>query len=261
MTHASSAHDHRFDRRSVLRAAMLGAAGAATIGGTSAALLPTRAHAADGAIRGQDVSSHQGEVDWAAQKEAGSQLAYCKTTQGNWYTNPFFAQQFNGSYDAGLVHGAYHWTEPGNGDPVDECDYFLEHGGGWTDDGRTMPGMLDVEDNPNGLGQQEMQDWIVAWIDHCRDQTGRTPVVYTGAWFWDDQVGPQWAPENVPLHISHYKAEPPVGTEIPGTWNAWEIWQFNDDKGPFAGDSNEFFGDQTQWEAFLTDKDYDPVSN
>ena len=80
MTHASSAHDHRFDRRSVLRAAMLGAAGAATIGGTSAALLPTRAHAADGEIRGQDVSSHQGEVDWAAQKEAGSQFAYCKAT-------------------------------------------------------------------------------------------------------------------------------------------------------------------------------------
>lgn len=190
MNLASSAHD----RRSVLRAALRGAAGAATIGGTSAALLPTRAHAADDGIRGQDISSHQGEADWAVQKEAGSQFVYCKTTQGNWYTNPFFAQQYGGSYDAGLIHGAYQWTEPGNGDPVAECDYFLENVGGWTDDGRTMPGMVDVEDNPNGLGQQELQDWIVAWIDHYRERTGRTPVVYTGAWFWDDQVGPQWVP-------------------------------------------------------------------
>lgn len=215
--------------------------------GTSAALLPTRAHAADGGIRGQDVSSHQGEADWAMQKEAGSQLVYCKTTQGNWYTNPFFAQQYGGSYDAGLIHGAYQWTEPGNGDPVAECDYFLENVGGWTDDGRTMPGMVDVEDNPNGLGQQELQDWIVAWIDHYRDQTGRTPVVYTGEWF---------PAARLPL-----QGGAPGGHRDPRHLERLGDLAVRRRRGPFAGDPNQFFGDQAQWEALLTDKDYDPVSN
>lgn len=120
-----------------------------------------------------------------------------------------------------------------------------------------MPGMIDVEDNPNGLGQQEVQ----AWIDHHRDQTGRTPVVYTGAWFWDELVGPQWAPENVPLHVSHYRAEPPGGHGDLRHLERLGDLAVRGRRGPFAGDSNQFFGDQAQWEAFLTPKDYDPVSN
>lgn len=52
-----------------------------------------------------------------------------------------------------------------------------------------------------------------------------------------------------------------MGTEIPGTWNAWEIWQFAADGAPSPGTPDQFFGDQAQWEVFLTDKDYDPVSN
>lgn len=253
-----SSSTHRPARRTVLRSALLGGAGLATLGTATATLAGTAS--ADDAIRGQDVSSHQGDVDWAAQKEAGSRFAYCKATQGNYYVNPFFGQQYNGSYDAGLVHGAYHWTEPGNGDPVAECDYFLNNGGAWSDDGRTMPGMLDVEDNPNGLGQADLQAWVSAWIDHYRAQTGRTPVVYTGAWFWDEQVGPNWAPANVPLHVSHYKPEAPVGTEIPGTWNAWEIWQYQAE-GTFAGDQNVWYGSKERFDAFVTQKDYDPVSN
>ncbi|PMC75999.1 MULTISPECIES: GH25 family lysozyme [unclassified Brachybacterium] len=244
-----------FDRRSFF------AATAALGGGAAALTLPaTMARAEDTAIRGQDVSSHQGNVDWAAQAAAGSRFAYCKATQGNWYKNPYFSQQYGGSYEHGLVHGAYHWTEPGNSDPVAECDFFVDNGGGWSDDGRTMPGMLDVEDNPNGMGMEELQGWIVAWIDRYRERTGRTPVVYTGAWFWDAQVGPNWAPENVPLHVAAYTAEPPVGTQIPGTWNAWEIWQYND-SGAFAGDQNLWHGNQEQFEAFLVDPNYDPVSN
>lgn len=252
-------HAHAFDRRSLLRTALVGAAGAAAIGGTASLLAPDTARAADG-IRGQDVSSHQGDVDWAAQKELGSQFAYCKATQGMGYVNEFFSQQYGGSYDAGLVHGAYHFAEPGVNDPVAECDFFLNNGGGWSDDGRTMPGMLDVEWNDRGIGMPAMTQWVQAWIDHYREQTGRTPVVYTGAWFWDAQVGPQWAPENVPLHVSHYQPAPPEGTQIPGTWNAWEIWQYAAE-GTFAGDQNLWFGTREQFDDFLVNKAYDPVSN
>lgn len=260
MTTNSARPDHHLGRRAVLRSALLGTAGAVALGGTAAALTPARARAEDAGIRGQDVSSHQGNVDWAAQKELGSRFAYCKTTQGNWYPNPYFAQQYGGSYDEGLVHGAYHYAEPGNSTPAEECEFFLENGGGWTDDGRTLPGMLDVEANPTGLGRADLQAWVSAWIDLYRTETGRTPVVYTGAWFWDDQVGPQWAPKNVPLHVAAYTENPPEGVEIPGTWDAWEIWQYSD-SGPFAGDSNLWHGSEAQFEAFVSDPDYDPVSN
>ncbi|MGO1259568.1 MAG: GH25 family lysozyme, partial [Brachybacterium sp.] len=60
--------------------------------------------------------------------------------------------------------------------------------------------------------------------------------------------------------VAAYTENPPEGVEIPGTWNAWEIWQYSD-SGPFAGDSNLFYGSEEQFEAFVSDKDYDPVSN
>ncbi|MGO3315004.1 MAG: hypothetical protein ACTIMA_14605, partial [Brachybacterium tyrofermentans] len=78
MTTNSARPDHHLGRRAVLRSALLGTAGAVALGGTAAALTPARARAEDAGIRGQDVSSHQGNVDWAAQKELGSRFAYCK---------------------------------------------------------------------------------------------------------------------------------------------------------------------------------------
>lgn len=248
-----------FDRRSLLRAALVGTAGAAALTGTAAALAPSSARAAD-IIRGQDVSSHQGNVDWAAQKAAGSRFAYCKATQGAWYTNPYFAQQYSGSYDQGLAHGAYHFAEPGASDPVAECDFFLNNGGAWSADGRTMPGMLDIEWNDHGLAPADMQTWVQAWIDHYRAQTGRTPVVYTGAWFWDPQVGADWAPAHVPLHVSHYQAQAPTSAELPGSWTGWEIWQYQAE-GTFAGDQNAWIGTQERFDDFLVNPDYDPLSN
>lgn len=88
---------------------------------------------------GQDVSSHPGNVDWAAQKELGSRFTCCKTTQGNWYTNPYFAQQYGGSYDEGLVHAAHHYAEPGKSTPAEECEHFLKNGGGWSAGGCSSP--------------------------------------------------------------------------------------------------------------------------
>ena len=38
----------------------------------------------------------------------GSRFAYTKATEGNYYTNPYFAQQYNGSAQSGMIRGAYH---------------------------------------------------------------------------------------------------------------------------------------------------------
>lgn len=38
-------------------------------------------------VEGIDVASHQGNVDWTAQWNAGRRFAYVKATEGNYYTN------------------------------------------------------------------------------------------------------------------------------------------------------------------------------
>lgn len=245
----------RTDRRGLLRAGLLGAVGLATAG----AVLPGGSAQAAG-IRGQDVSSHQGEVDWAAQAAAGSRFAWCKATEGTGYRNPFFAQQYNGSFEAGLAHGAYHFARPDGRDPVGEANFFIDNGGGWSDDGRTLPALLDLEGYHNlppnyGLSPAELRDWIQRFCDRYVERVGRAPIIYTGYYWYKDNVG-EWAPEGVPLHIAAYQEKAP--TLLPKPWTAWDVWQFAD-KGPFAGDSNVFHGDEAAFKDFLVNPKYKPV--
>ena len=101
-----------------------------------------------GGTLGMDVSSHQQNLDWVSAYAAGSRFAYVKATEGTYYTNPYFAQQYNGSAQVGMVRGAYHFANPSTSSGADQARYFVQNGGAWTADGQTLPGLLDIEFNP-----------------------------------------------------------------------------------------------------------------
>ena len=65
-------------------------------------------------VPGMDVSSYQGNVAWQTAYNNGARFAYVKATEGTTYTNPYFAQQYNGSYNVGMIRGAYHFAHPNN---------------------------------------------------------------------------------------------------------------------------------------------------
>jgi GH25 family lysozyme M1 (1,4-beta-N-acetylmuramidase) len=239
-------------RRSVLRG---GALGAVALGTGTAALAAPAANAAG--ILGQDVSGWQGQVDWAAQAELGSRFAYVKATEGRSYRSPAFSHQYLGAGKAGLVRGGYHFARPDSGGPEEQVDFFLNTGGGWTADGITLPGMVDFEAYSGlprnyGLSQQEMREWISTFSSRYRAATLRRPVIYTNLHWWNDVVG-DWTPTNSPLFLASYSSSEP--STLPGRWWGWELWQYSD-SGPFAGDSNRWYGSQSQFERFVGEVDY-----
>ena len=63
-------------------------------------ITPVRA-ARPAGLPGLDVSSWQGNVDWAAVAAGGARFAYVKATEGTTYVNPYFAQQYVGAHDVG----------------------------------------------------------------------------------------------------------------------------------------------------------------
>lgn len=89
---------------------------------------------------GMDVSSHQGAVNWATAWANGAKFAYVKATEGTAFVNPDFAAQYDGSYQAGLIRGAYHFALPDVSSGAAQASYFVANGGGWSADGRTLPG-------------------------------------------------------------------------------------------------------------------------
>src|SRR6185312_1878785 len=173
---------------------------------------------------GDDVSSHQGNVDWAATKAAGAQFSYSKATEGTYYTNPYFAQQYNGAYNAGLIRGAYHFATPNTTGGATQADYFVAHGGGWSKDGKTLPGALDIEYNPYGaecygLSQASMRSWIASFINEYHAKTSRWAVIYSTTDWWSTCTGNYSGfAANDPLWIARYSSSAgtlPAGASTP----------------------------------------------
>ncbi|MEV4311778.1 lysozyme [Actinocrispum sp. NPDC049592] len=184
------------------------------------------------AVYGIDVSGWQGNVDWAAQWNAGKRFAYVKATENTNYTNPYFAQQYNGSYNVGMIRGAYHFAIPSANmqTAIDQANYFVNHGGGWSRDGKTLPGALDMEYNPYGstcydLAPGTMVKWILNFSNTYHSRTGRWPVIYTSTSWWSQCTGNggDFTSTN-PLWVARYAST--VGT-LPYAWGFYTFWQYS----------------------------------
>ena len=193
---------------------------------------------------GMDVSSWQGNVNWSAAWNNGARFAYVKATEGTSYTNPYFAQQYNGSYNVGMIRGAYHFALPDRSSGAYQADYFVNHGGGWSRDGKTLPGALDIEYNPYGgtcygLSQSSMRSWISSFINEYHYRTSRWPVIYTTTDWWTTCTGNYSGfATNDPLWIARYSSSP--GT-LPAGWTYYTFWQYAS-SGVFPGDQDYFNG-------------------
>lgn len=95
--------------------------------------------AAPAGVPGIDVSNWQGSVDWTAQWNAGKRFAYVKATEGTGYTSPSFAQQYNGSYNVGMVRGSYHFALPNTSSGATQANYFVDHGAAGPPTARRCP--------------------------------------------------------------------------------------------------------------------------
>ncbi|MCW5250551.1 lysozyme [Streptomyces sp. SHP 1-2] len=193
---------------------------------------------------GVDVSSHQGDVDWPTLWSGGVKWAYAKATEGTYYTNPYFAQQYNGSYGVGMIRGSYHFATPDTTSGAVQAGYFVDHGGGWSRDGRTLPGALDIEWNPYGdtcYGKTagQMVSWIADFLNTYKARTGRDAVIYTATSWWTQCTGNYGGfAVNNPLWIARYADA--VGT-LPAGWGFHTMWQYTS-SGPTVGDHNRFNG-------------------
>ncbi|MEG3627689.1 lysozyme [Streptomyces poriticola] len=214
--------------------------------------LPTGNRAAQ--TEGVDVSSHQGNVTWSELWDSGVRWAYVKATEGTYYKNPYHSQQYNGSYDVGMIRGAYHFATPDTTSGAAQADYFVDHGGGWSPDGSTLPGVLDIEWNPYGAScygrtPGQMVSWIRDFLDTYKARTGRNAVMYTSTSWWELCTGNYSGfGADTPLWVARYASA--VGA-LPAGWSTYTMWQYTS-SGPIVGDHNRFNGTLARVRALAT---------
>jgi GH25 family lysozyme M1 (1,4-beta-N-acetylmuramidase) len=200
--------------------------------------------AAASGIAGLDVSAYQTGINWSTVARNGAKFAYVKATEGTTYSSSQFASQYNGAYAAGLTRGAYHFATPNTSTGAVQATYFVNHGGNWTSDGRTLPPLLDIEYGYNatcwGLSQAAMVAWIADFSNTVVKLTGTRPAIYSTTDWWSQCTGNNNSFSANPLFIARYTTASTPGT-LPASWSNWSIWQWAD-AGTFPGDQDVFNG-------------------
>jgi lysozyme len=210
-----------------------GVAGAASPAPGAAASIP----------EGVDVASFQhpkttqypngAPIDWSQVAGAGYTFAAIKATEGNYYTNPFYASDVAAAKAAGLYVAGYQFAIPNVGTATAQADYAVSNGQ-YAEDGQTLPLALDVEYDPYtstdktnqcyGLSPAQMVAWISAFDTEAQRAGGRLPIIYTAAGWWSACTGNSTAFGPDPLWVAAYTpASPPA---LPG-WPGWSFWQYS----------------------------------
>lgn len=188
-----------------------------------------------GAKRGVDVASYQERygISWSKVAAAGIQFAAIKGTEGGYYRNPYALTDITAARAAGLSVLAYAFAIPSGGgasaNPATQADYlvsYLKNGG----ISPLPPLVLDIEYNPYsggecyGLSQSAMVSWVRAFMTEVQRRTGRWPVIYTAASWWQTCTGGSSSFGETPLWVPDYTtASSPV--VVPG-WGRWALWQY-----------------------------------
>lgn len=195
-------------------------------------------------IPGIDISSYQGNIGWGSVAPY-IDFSYTKATEGNYYTNPYFYNQYEGPYNHGVIRGAYAFAIPNNSSGRNQANYFIRNGGGWSGDGLTLPGALDIEYNPYGsecygLSHSQMVSWIWDFVNQYAAKEGVYPVIYSTTDWWSTCTGNYGGfGKYDPLWIANYSAS--GGGPLPRGWGFYTFWQYSDG-GWLPGDQDVFNG-------------------
>lgn len=170
--------------------------------------------------KGIDVSEHNGTVSWTKVKAAGRSFAFARVSDGLDYPDDTFADNWSGMKAAGLVRGAYQYFRPGQ-DAVKQADLLIARVGALG--AGDLPPVIDVE-TANGQSGATVVKGVRAWIDRVKARTGRDPIIYAAAGFWDTLPGTAQFAGNV-LWVANYGQQCPY---LPQTWSKWAFWQSSD---------------------------------
>lgn len=172
----------------------------------------------DATVEGIDVSVWQADVDWNAVAADGIKFAIARASYGT-SKDTYFDQNWPAMKSAGLVRGAYQYWLPAK-DPIAQAQAMLDIMGPL--EAGDLPPVVDVEQT-DGLGPSEIASRLQQWINHVEGALGVKPIIYSGKYFWQDNVKSD-AFLDYPLWIPNYSLDCPDLAS--GYWPSWHFFQY-----------------------------------
>ena len=188
--------------------------------------------AASARAKGIDVSNWNGAIRWGKVASAGYRFAFGKATEGTGYNDKTYSANRNGSENAGLIFGAYHFARPAGktnaaatASAIRQANHFLAVAAPQPGD---LPPVLDLETTGN-LSQRRLLAWTLAWLNQIDARTGVEPFLYTSPLFWKGHLlnSTAAAAGGTGLWIAHWtSASRPMVPAQNWDGNGWRFWQW-----------------------------------
>lgn len=177
-----------------------------------------------GGASGPDTSNNDPLYNWGPVRARGHRFGWTKLNQGNGFIDQTASRQITAIRRVGLSPGGYDFLEVCIGNPVSEAKVFLSRAVATKALGRgTLPVVGDAEwplSPPCSVNSARA--WIMKWITTVQS-VAKIIVIYTGAWWWDPNIGCWW-PKGVLSWISGYGVSYPA---IPCGLSHLDFWQFS----------------------------------
>ena len=170
-------------------------------------------------VRGVDVSSYQGEIDWNELSKQKIDFAYIKATEGSSHVDPYFADNWNNSKETELCIGAYHF-------------FSFESAG--EDQAKNVIGTVDKRDNmlpividveyygnfktESDIDVSKIKKELRSMIDCLTEEYGATPVIYVSSDTYNTIVKDEFT--DCPLWYRSVYSSVPKDID-------WTFWQYS----------------------------------
>lgn len=164
-------------------------------------------------------------INWSTVRSSGVSFVFMKATDGPSYVDPWFKADWSAAGAAGLYRGAYMYARPTlpTSNAVTDARHFAATIG--PSGMRDLPPVLDLE-STGGLNAVDLSNWTATWLGEVERLTGRIPIIYTGYYFWRDNLANTNRFTRNRLWYARYNVDPVPGPLF-GGWPQWSFWQWS----------------------------------
>ncbi len=201
-------------------------------------------------IRGVDVSTYQGDINWEAFDAQDIRFAFIKATEGSCFADETFEKNAESAEKHGIYVGAYMFYDYSESADK-QVEQFIKT---VPKKAKRLPPVIDVENLP--LDDLSSFDNTIKEINtivvRLKETYGKTPIIYANHNTYDTYIATRFS--DCPIWISDYSSTEPVLSD----GRNWTFWQYSnrgllfETKGSerFV-DMNLFNGDINALKAFL----------
>lgn len=168
--------------------------------------------------QGIDVSSWQGNINFAQVKNAGIDIAYIKSSEGVSYIDPYFGRNYQNAKANGLKVGFYHYVTARTVEEArNQANFFAKVISGKEPDCKLA---MDFESFGN-LSVNQINEISKVFLETLQNATNKEVLIYSNSYTARTILSSDLA--IYPLWVANYGVSEPGGND---KWNTWVGWQY-----------------------------------